>query len=1629
MTVDAFRALRGSSSRQLSSALVIAAFALALNAPLVPAKQVVDYFGTDPAAVLGSKGGEFRFPGGVAVNQGGAGPADAGDVYVLDQGGFRQPWPNRVQRFHRDDNGTPANPYDDEWEFVSAWGADVVKAGGAGDLGDAADAIYEICTVAEQCQQGVASGGNGSASGNGALARPTGIALDQDTGRVYVADSLNHRVNVYAGDGVFVRSFGWDVIAPGSPGDLPHSERQTVTLGANTTGGSFGLGIETAAGSGTFLDTNTSADVQNTITDVEVDVGEVQVGDEILAASAGLTIPVGTTVTAVDPAKRTVTLSKEFDLNTIGDWSETHRFTLHETAVSIPHNAPATGPGSVQAALETLPGIEPGDVLVSGAPSGPYELEFAGAFADADIGQTSADASGLTVSSGTKSVAVATAEQGASYEVCEAGEVCQTGSPGLEIGQLGGVWTTTPESTLLRHPEPGIALSPPDGNPASGTAFVADLSGRRVGTYDLDGGNPGGIGSAALFSAGYPGQVAIDSRGIVYATNGVNEQQIERYDSQGVHGPVGFLAPIAAGVDEVQEVKIAATAGTFRLTFDPDEGGPLPAKTSADIPYNAFAGDKSFRAGLEEVFGSSASASGGPGDAAGSKPYKITLRNTFGAADVPELTASNGSVPLSGGAGASVTTVVPGQPGLLPASTDSTNQATGALAVDPDSDGAGADTDVLYVGRSGIVQQFGPLNDPGLAAPPVGQDDQHSSPLGEFNSGPRGLGVDETGERVYASSSIGAGQSAHGVYVIGEGGPAPEAQIDSIADVTDSSATVDATIDPNGPPPVSYRFEYSLDGAKWTPLPERLLGVQEDPQQVEEVVSPPGTGLQPSTFYHVRLRATKAFTEPVLTAAETFTTDPSAPQVETVGSPLRTSTTAQLAGRVNPRGDAASFHFEFVTEAAFQATGFNDLSSGGETAPQPAGSGNEIQLVVAEVGGLAPDTAYRYRVVADNGNPGSPVIGEAVTIATRTSDEPLSHGELPGPPGSDRAYEQVNVPETGGNPVVLSFSAGFSEDGERALYGVAGGTPLTDTGTVFSQFFAERTPSGWQPRLIYPRREQLKGPNWLATVGDAELDSLFSYNFELGVGVSQGSFFRFGPGSAPETVYDATQGAFESFFAGSADGSRLVAALEGAPDPGFPGATATNLYELASGTAHLVSVLPGDVIAACGVAALPVGGPSIADYTQHWVSHDGGFALFPSKGNDCGSNEQLYARDLAAGETELVSGPPLSGSACAANLIKSTPGAVFFRTGTRLSAEDEALGCGQSVDVYRYDLQDKTLECVTCVVEGLAASPTDVGVAPDGSRVYFRSSQRLVSGAAPGGTYRVGVASGDLAYVGYLGDANSEGIADNVGFGQALNANGSVAVFRSDEPFLNPLGEGHDNGGTAQYYRYDDRDRSLVCVSCPSDGTAPREAAPPRLNVEGLAQSSPGLTYVSDDGDLAFRTTEPLLPADQNTPPADRDQDPGTDIYEWRDGRLLLITDGFRDWLGANQAPQVAAISRSGRDVFFLAAAPLTPDAPDDYYRLYDARIGGGFEFPEPPSPCALEVCQGTPKGAPEEAQPGTSAFAGAGNVAEAPKARRCPKGKRLLRRGGKARCVKRRPAKRKRAKTRRANHERRAGR
>jgi len=1508
--------------------LLVALLAFAPRASA--AKQAVDFFGG-----LGTPGGQFVDPQGIAANDSGAGPANPGDIYVADSNN------NRIQRFGRDDNGTPGNFSDDTYFFISAWGADVVSEGGTGDSGNQAAKNYEICTLAPECKAGVASGGNGTQAGNGTLDNPRSVAVDGDTGNVFVADRDNRRINAYDGAGNFLFSVGRDVAEPNGGTTVEVCEGATNTCRAGDTGSGLGE-IDPGFGLGLGIAVSPADGNAATGTLFLADTGNQRVNTYALDGSSPASI--GSAVdfvsefpTAVAVDSRGILYANNSILSISGEADQ--RILRYDTT-----NANGGGVGFL-APLRAS--VSENQQLIRNATAGEYRLSFDPDGAGPQLAQTTGD---LPYNASTTSIELALEALPSIGAGNLAFQSCNTCDPYIRFT---GALSNTDLSQLVVS----------NGTtPLSGTISVSTLIN------------------------GYGG----------------------------------------GGANEIQDVTVAATAGTFTLSFDPDGGGPKPPETTEALPYNAptsIGGGPGTIAGalraLPSIGNTGTALGGGPGNAGGTNPYRITFRGSLGATDVAQLTVDGSG--LSGGPGASVSTVVQGQPGLIPG-------FIWALAVDPDSDGGGSDADVLYSATQGAIQQFGLLNAPGLTAPPSEEDDRHGTgPAFDFLNG---LAAEPATGRFYGVA--GSGVTGTGVYVLDDVNPTlPTGSLDSCDAITAAGFTCHGTVNPNGQPVTSYHFEYSEDGSKWTSTPTIVLGAQETPQAIDERIEPAGAGLKPNTPYHVRLVYQRRFAVEQFTTELTPATLAAPPLVETDGSPVRTASTATLLGRVLPNGLATTYRFQYGSQGPCDANPCSEATS------VAAGSGHELKFASEKVVGLEANTTYHYRIVADNGV-GDVANGADRTFTTRASDKPLSHGNFPGPPGSDRAYELVSLPDSNGNPIGFLGAKAFSADANRAVYTIFGGTSISDSGSALSLYFAERPPgahptTGWQAKSITPPRDQLAGPNWAPTLqGSDDLSSLVGINAQAvaPAGSNEATLWRLSPQGAPGTLFELQSptefgglngaGTNASVLGTSADASRVIEGLQfGSLDPAFPAAAAavSNLYNIGSGGApQLVSLLPSGQPPACGVARVPGVFASEGAQAADWVSEDGSRVFFPSRGDDCTSAAQLYVRDIPAAQTKPVSGAPISGPACDAALIRATPEAVFFATQSRLDPEDvEPSGCPISRvpdnDVYRYEFATEELDCLTCVVADLPAdvrgtSLYQFALAEDGSRLYFVSEARLTPGAPPQGEnaiYRLDVASGELAYV-----APGSGIG-TIGEGVGLSSDGRFLLFRSNEASLNPLGGGTDNGATQQYYLYDDEDRSLVCASCPPDGSEPLADASIEL-VFG-DPGTPGINSLADDGTVAFLTKTPLVGADQNTPGTGGNLNSGADIYEFRDGRPMLVTDGLINWPASDAGtPHALAISRSGRDIFFYAAARYTPDAIDGVGRLYTARIGGGIDFPPKPKPCPLEVCQGTPKGAPEEQGAASANFAGAGNKAQGTTARRCPKGKRRVNRGGKARCVKRQP-------------------
>jgi hypothetical protein len=204
--------------------------------------------------------------------------------------------------------------------------------------------------------------------------------------------------------------------------------------------------------------------------------------------------------------------------------------------------------------------------------------------------------------------------------------------------------------------------------------------------------------------------------------------------------------------------------------------------------------------------------------------------------------------------------------------------------------------------------------------------------------------------RVIATNATGTTEGVDHTFTTLPNGPS--ATTGAASGVGQSAATLTGTIDPQGAQ-TSYYFEYSGPGTF------SIVSGKAGSGSGATTVTAPVNGLTPGATYQYRLIATNTGGTTV-GSYQTFTTAPPPPSgppaAVTGGTSNLTPSSATLGGTVDPNGGATSYQFQYGTSAAYGA-GLSEAS---------AGSGAEPQGVAAGLSGLAPGTAYHYRLVASN---------------------------------------------------------------------------------------------------------------------------------------------------------------------------------------------------------------------------------------------------------------------------------------------------------------------------------------------------------------------------------------------------------------------------------------------------------------------------------------------------------------------------------------------------------------------------------------------------------------------------------------------------------------------------------------
>jgi uncharacterized repeat protein (TIGR01451 family) len=210
--------------------------------------------------------------------------------------------------------------------------------------------------------------------------------------------------------------------------------------------------------------------------------------------------------------------------------------------------------------------------------------------------------------------------------------------------------------------------------------------------------------------------------------------------------------------------------------------------------------------------------------------------------------------------------------------------------------------------------------------------------------------------RIVAQNIHGQTQGQILSFVTQNIGGSPLATTQPATNITQSSAKLNAVIDPNHNL-TYYRFEYGTSPSgliNYTGFNTVSGSISNTPVSVDIF------GLQSNTTYYFRVYAYNNLGESrgqILSFNTSGDINPgSQPQATTLQATSITSNSAILNGSVNPNNASTQYRFEYGQTP----------SLGNYTSWQSAGSGNTSMNVYQSISGLSLNTTYYFRIVAQN---------------------------------------------------------------------------------------------------------------------------------------------------------------------------------------------------------------------------------------------------------------------------------------------------------------------------------------------------------------------------------------------------------------------------------------------------------------------------------------------------------------------------------------------------------------------------------------------------------------------------------------------------------------------------------------
>ena len=191
------------------------------------------------------------------------------------------------------------------------------------------------------------------------------------------------------------------------------------------------------------------------------------------------------------------------------------------------------------------------------------------------------------------------------------------------------------------------------------------------------------------------------------------------------------------------------------------------------------------------------------------------------------------------------------------------------------------------------------------------------------------------------------------------------------------------------------------------------------------------------------------------------------------------NTKATLKAKINPENKETTFHFDYVDQASFEASGFTNAKSTAETTvgsdltlhPVSVPIGCPVPQVPPQASCLKPETTYRYRLVATNADAPAGVISEGTPFKTLPPLEIKDTFATEVGPDAAQLHAVVNplgIPATGYFEYV--DDAGFQVSGfggATQIPNVAGGAAPIDLGSAEADKSAIASIAGLSPDTTY----------------------------------------------------------------------------------------------------------------------------------------------------------------------------------------------------------------------------------------------------------------------------------------------------------------------------------------------------------------------------------------------------------------------------------------------------------------------------------------------------------------------------------------------------------------------------------